>query len=234
MASFISLLSKPVFITLFLIHNMRMSKISISLLFLFLFVFSYNGRCQSVKPKIEVDTAAENYDRLLTKLEQQAIEKNTDSLGILIDTVRFIVKTDDTADFNSGFIPWIDIAKPEKDVPQLMDKDIVAIKENKVTIIIDYPLTVAYRFTLKAGSGFTRERLINEISRTYHKLYKAEEASATVKTTPADQRTTVYNRNQTDGKYGIWGHDITDLSLSYILVYRAANGEIILSLNIES
>jgi hypothetical protein len=44
----------------------------------------------------------------------------------------------------------------------------------------------------------------------------------------------MYNRNETNGKYGIWGHDIADLDISGISVYKTKNGEIILTLNIES
>lgn len=52
--------------------------------------------------------------------------------------------------------------------------------------------------------------------------------------TPVNERKTMYNRNETNGKYGIWGHDISDLVLAEILVYEAENGEIILTLNMES
>ena len=44
----------------------------------------------------------------------------------------------------------------------------------------------------------------------------------------------MYNRNETNGKYGIWGHDIADLVLADILVYKTADGQIILSLEMES
>jgi hypothetical protein len=110
----------------------------------------------------------------------------------------------------------------------------VVITQKKITIIIDYPLTHEYRFNLSSDTGFSKAQLVKELSKHYYQLYAEEEASATIKTIPADQRKTLANRNQTNGKYGIWGHDIADLMLADILVYRAANGEILLSLNIES
>jgi len=95
-------------------------------------------------------------------------------------------------------------------------------------------LTNQYEFTLTSDKGFTRAQLLSEISRHYYKVFDEEEESATVKTIPADKRTTIANRNETDGKYGIWGHDIADLVLSGISVYKTTNGDIVLSLNIES
>ena len=85
-----------------------------------------------------------------------------------------------------------------------------------------------------SSNGFTREALVKKISDKYHQIYQEEESTATVKTVPVKERTTLYNRNQTDGKYGIWGHDLADLALDHIMVYKSANGDILLSLDIDS
>ncbi len=87
---------------------------------------------------------------------------------------------------------------------------------------------------MSSKNGFNRIQLLKEISRHYYILFDQEEKTATIKTIPVKQRTTMYNRNQTNGKYGIWGHDISDLVLAEILVYITTQGQIILSLNIES
>lgn len=73
---------------------------------------------------------------------------------------------------------------------------------------------------------------MQEITKEYQKLYQDEEKSATIKTVPMKERK-MYNRNQTNGKYGIWGHDLADLALSSIQVYKE-NGNTILTLGIES
>jgi hypothetical protein len=166
--------------------------------------------------------------------EKKASEKQNDDLGELISTISFKVKTENKKDFEDGFIPWASLENPEQDIPNLFNKDEVVIKQALVKIIIDYPLTNQYELTLTSAKGFTRLQLLSEISKQYYKIYDEEEKSATIKTIPVDKRTTMYNRNQTNGKYGIWGHDIADLDLSEILVYRTTNGKIILSLNIES
>lgn len=166
--------------------------------------------------------------------EKKSIEKQNDNLGELVATISFKVKTDNKKDYEDGFIPWASIEKPKDDISNLYDKDEVVIKETSIKIILDYPVTTKYEFTLLSDKGFTRQQLLLEISHHYYKLYEEEEKSATIKTIPIEKRTTMYNRNQTNGKYGIWGHDIADLVLSEILVYQTANGELVLTLNVES
>ncbi len=108
------------------------------------------------------------------------------------------------------------------------------LHQQKITVIIDYPLTHEYRFTLNSANGFTREFLLKEISKAYYIIYEEEEKTATVKTIPLKQRTGMHNRNQTNGKYGIWGHDINDLYPDEIFVYQTPEGQILLSPAVES
>jgi hypothetical protein len=104
-----------------------------------------------------------------------------------------------------------------------------------VILIIDYPVMVPVYFPLSStGIGFSRRQLITAISLQYHSIYKEEEETASDKTVPPDERRGLQNRNQTNGKYGIWGHDLSDLDLSTVEVYRNKNGIIYLSLGVES
>ena len=183
--------------------------------------------------KSSEDTVIANYSDKITALEQASIGKDPNDLGELINRISFNVTTDNKKDYEDGIIPWVSIENPKDDLANLVDLKKVVINQNRVTIIIDYPLTNEYRFDVISKSGFTRELLLSEISKHYYKLYEEEEKSATIKTLPQDKRT-IANRNQTNGKYGIWGHDISDLDLSEILVYKTITGQIILSLNIES
>lgn len=207
-----------------------LSKICSSLLIISVFA------CNRIPAQshLQTDTASKNYDKVLTEREQQASEKNADSLGAFITRIDFKVKTDNVTDFKEGFIPWVELEHVDKDLKQLIDKDELVISDNKVILIIDYPLTKEARFELTSNNGFTREQLVKQISEKYHQVYQEEETTATNKTVPADKRTTLYNRNQTDGKYGIWGHDLADLALDHILVYQSRNGDILLSLDIDS
>ncbi len=145
-----------------------------------------------------------------------------------------MVKTSNLTDYPKGFIPFVKIEHPEKDIKQLINKDEIVVKDDTITLLIDYPLTNECRLKINSKHGFTRGELVMEVSKAYYKLFEEEEATATVKTIPVEKRTTVYNRNQTNGRYGIWGHDIADLMLAEIMVYKAPDGDLLLSLNIES
>lgn len=192
------------------------------------------GSSKLNKPKLSSDSSIDDYGRILDSSEKSYTRKNNDSLGTLIKTISFNVKTDDTKDFEDGVIHWANIENPEKDIPYLIDKDKVVITESRIKIVIDYPLTNEYKFVLESKNGFTRQQLLKEISKSYYKIFEEEENTATIKTIPAAKRTKTYNRNQTNGKYGIWGHDIADLVLANILVYKTDDGEIILALEMES
>jgi len=149
-------------------------------------------------------------------------------------TISFVLKTDNLVDFPDGRISRIRIDSPGKELPKLIGRNETVITSAKVTVVIDYPLTNEYSFELYSKSGFEREQLIAAISEHYYKLYEEEELTAKTKTVPIDKRTKTYNRNTTDGKYGIWGHDIGDLVLTGVAVYRKEDGSVLLRLNIES
>ena len=81
---------------------------------------------------------------------------------------------------------------------------------------------------------FSRAEGARSIGREYRRIYVEEEATATQKTLPMEQRGGVINRNRTDGKYGIWAHDLEDLDLVSIEVHQAPEGTLHLALNVDS
>lgn len=167
--------------------------------------------------------------------EQATIGKKetTDSLGGLVTTISFEIKTTDIKDYPDGIIPFASIEKASTEIPNLVNKDQVVIHDTAINIIIDYPLNVPYTFHLYSREGFTPAMLFKEISKHYYLLYAEEEKTATIKTLPMKQRK-IANRNQTNGKYGVWGHDIRDLMLDRVLVYRNDKGVVTLTLEIDS
>ncbi len=171
---------------------------------------------------------------ILKQREQAFMEKKTDNPGKLIDSITFEVRTKNTVDYKNGLVPWASLEKPDRDLPKLIDPKKIIINEKALTVIIDYPLKHEYRLELRSANGFNRAFLLKEISKAYYKLYEEEETTATIKTIPIKKRTTMNNRNETNGKYGIWGHDIANLLLSGILVYKTDDDKIVLALNIES
>ncbi|MBB4801956.1 hypothetical protein HNP37_002017 [Flavobacterium nitrogenifigens] len=173
----------------------------------------------------------EEYEKTLIDRENKAAQNQAKSSGLFVKDISFQIKAD-KKDFEDGIQPWVNIEKSENELPNLINKDEIVIAEEKITVVIDYPLTNIYKFDLKSKKGFNRELLVQEITKEYQKLYQDEEKSATIKTVPMKERK-MYNRNQTNGKYGIWGHDLADLALSSIQVYKE-NGNTILTLGIES
>ena len=153
-------------------------------------------------------------------------EKLTNEVGA--SEILFQVRTSNKEDleiFEDGIIPWISIKEPENSLVNLIDKDEIVLNSNKAILSIDYPLNKPTEIEIrsKEKDGFSRIELIRLISQAYHRIYDEEEASAKVKTVPLKKREDLINRNETDGKYGIWGHDIGDLDLSAIIV-QSKNG----------
>jgi len=180
-----------------------------------------------------LDSASERYVERLQQLEKTSFGLNYDSLGERIAVIKFDLKTSNLKDYDDGKIPWVRIDSPQLELDSLIGKDEVVLEATAVTVVLDYPLAFPHYFTITADKGFTRAQLVKAISEEYHKIYREEESTATTKTVPLDQRK-VYNRNETNGKYGIWGHDITDLGLDDIYVLKGVNGEIYLILEMVS
>lgn len=184
-----------------------------------------------------IKISKENYIDFLNKKEAEQLNKNQDNLGTLLSSIEFGVQAidDELQEFEDGIIPWISIENPESQIDKLIDSDKIVIPYSEITLIIDYPLNKPTSFVLTSSkNGFTKKQLVLEISKKYHEIYLEEEATAKTKTIPIDKRGMLINRNETDGKYGIWGHDIGDLDLSYIEVYELENGKIQIILGVES
>ncbi|OCX52378.1 hypothetical protein BEL04_12980 [Mucilaginibacter sp. PPCGB 2223] len=163
-------------------------------------------------------------------------QDNSDTLGVLIKKIRFRVKAlkDDTI-FKDGIMPWIDIENPEKEIDRLLDADEIIIQPGACSLIIDYPLKNNAIFTITPGkNGMSRKDFIWLVNEKYREIYAEEEQTSHIKIIPQKERKQLLNRNQTDGKYGIWGHDLADLALNTLYIYKRANGQIFLTLDMDS
>ena len=106
-----------------------------------------------------------------------------------------------------------------KEVKKLKE---IVINATEISLVITYPFTRPFKVALRSDAGaFTRERLCHSIRKAYQKAYKTEAATSTIKVgqgPPTFDMTKLgppisLNRPTTDGKFGIWGHYITDLLL---------------------
>lgn len=196
---------------------------------------SNNNKKKITPSLVDTDTVAIKLPHSKTETGMEYI--NPEDIGVLLNTVDFKVKatSKELEIFKEGIVPWISLEEPLKEIDRLIDPDKTVLSDNKVILIIDYPvMTPVYIPLVSEGTGFSRRQLITAISRQYHAMFKEEEETSATKTVPLDKREGIINRNQTNGKYGIWGHDLSDLDLSSIEIYKNKNGIVYLSLGIES
>lgn len=92
------------------------------------------------------------------------------------------------------------------DPEEILEKDEIITSAKKATVIFNYPLSGEFKFDFKNSQGkITRREFALFIQSTYRRIYD-EESSEPVGNIPG-----MYNRQPTDGPYGIWGHHIGDL-----------------------
>ena len=86
--------------------------------------------------------------------------------------------------------------------------------EEEFTIYLDYPLSVTVSVIVPADSYKDLGKKICDI---YKEIYREEVSSSKMTESLMDG---TYNRNRTNGIYGIWGHCIDDLIIENVLVYK--------------
>ena len=90
--------------------------------------------------------------------------------------------------------------------------DEIIIPDEKITLRINYPLSVEVLHEYEQKGGFSRKDLFRLIYEEYKKIYDEEEKQV------GDPGTykRLYNRRESNGPYGIWGHYLDDLYLEFI------------------
>jgi tetratricopeptide (TPR) repeat protein len=163
--------------------------------------------------------------------------KNTDDLGELISMIDFKIKTNNLKDYPDGYTSSISIDHPENEIKNLLDKNAVpgALNETRdICILYDYPLRNFITVCTHFVGSITKRDLAETISHEYHSIYQEEEKTAQVKPVPPSKRILGHKRNETNGRYRIWAHDLSDLRLEECKVYRKKDGSILLTLKIEN
>ena len=113
-----------------------------------------------------------------------------------------------------SMVPFVIDFEDEEVRKNLIDPDTVVITDEKITMNITYPLSVEVNVPLEKKGGFTRMDVFKHIYKAYKQIYDEEEKSEGDPGTYAN----MYNRKESEGKYGIWGHYLGDLlieSVSY-------------------
>lgn len=124
----------------------------------------------------------------------------------------------------------------ESSLARLRNPEEIVIPFEHAILVINYPLTTPASIAISAAFavGFTRAELVRAACEEYANVYEAEEATATQKTVPPEDRGTLKNRNRTDGVYGIYGHDLDTLVLTAMRWNRESDGTVKIELHVES
>lgn len=160
----------------------------------------------------------------------------SDKDGAIQVLTEITFQVDDPKNKSEGPSPYVNLADPEKDLKQMRNAEEVVFKGTELIVILDYPLREEFSFSVRASSsaGFTRAELVRKVADLYKKVYEEEAQTSKIAVIPLDQRKGLINRNETDGKYGIWGHDLSDLDLHTIEISRGASGAVLAHLGIDS
>ncbi len=127
------------------------------------------------------------------------------------------------------------LSDPEGAVARLRSPEEIVIPHEHAILVISFPLTTPASIAITAGFpvGFSREELLRAACEEYANVYEAEEATASTKTVPREERTTNRGRNRTDGVYGIFGHDLEDLVLTSMRWRTEIDGTVRIEMHVE-
>lgn len=134
-----------------------------------------------------------------------------------------------------AFPGGLDLADANKSIALLQKPDEIVIPFEHAILVIDWPLTNPARIAITAPitQGFTRRELVKAICEEYSNVYEAEEGTAHTKPIPPAERAPGEKRNRTDGVYGIWGHDLSELRLTALRWTRRPEGTVEIELHVE-
>lgn len=127
------------------------------------------------------------------------------------------------------------ITDPSLSVSQLERPDEIVIPHQYATLVLVFPLTTPATLAITATiqDGFTRAELVRTICEEYENVYDIEEATAVNKPL-SDEDIAKIGRNRTDGLYGIWGHDRTELIMTAVHWTRSPDSRVTIRPHIEA
>jgi hypothetical protein len=116
--------------------------------------------------------------------------------------------------WSSGYCYCNDCEQGEKCDPcsQNLECDEVIIPFQTITVVYDYPFKDSFPHEHKTTNpnGFTRKEISEQIMARYVQMYQQEDQDVSP---TRNMSAVVMNRKRSEGRYGIWGHHISDLKL---------------------
>jgi hypothetical protein len=134
-----------------------------------------------------------------------------------------------------AFPGGLQLDNPDASITLIQKPDEIVIPFEHAILVIDWPLTNPARISITAPitQGFTRRELVRAICDEYSNVYEAEDGTAATKSVPLLLRAEGEKRNRTDGVYGIWGHDLSELRLTAVRWTRLPQGTVEIELHVE-
>jgi hypothetical protein len=135
---------------------------------------------------------------------------------------------------NRVALPRLHLHDPSSAIAKLAEPDEIVIPHERAIVVIKYPLSIPASIEVHATDdhGFTRAELVKAICDSYAQVYETEAATATNKPVLALEERTGARRNRTDGLYGIWGYDLSDLVLTATHWTRRFDGIVVIDLQV--
>lgn len=116
----------------------------------------------------------------------------------------------------------------EEDVKECDPKEVVLLPNTEYTLVISYPVTNNYKVKITTGkSVMTRIKLAYYICKHYKNMYAEEDGSSGG---DPGHIPNMLNRSRSEGKYGIWGHELGDL----ILINASISKKNVITLGVDS
>ncbi|MGZ5971355.1 MAG: hypothetical protein ACXWP4_26980, partial [Polyangiales bacterium] len=127
----------------------------------------------------------------------------------------------------------ISLANPN--YANIVDGSIIVLRAPTAMVLITYPLHHPTKVSVapdQPNQSYSLRGLVRAIAERYAAIYREEAQTATK---PVTKVPGLLNRAETDGKYGIWGHDLEDLVLERIRIGRdALSGGVLIELDVGS
>lgn len=118
------------------------------------------------------------------------------------------------------------LGKREIDGEIYFKSDEYASDHPEINCTIKYPLSNPCDFKIYLAKYkwnenedryyFDLENIVDQICNKYREIYSEEEKTALLEI--RSESTPEFNRSRTDGKWGIWGHDIEDLVIEGLIL----------------
>ena len=159
--------------------------------------------------------------RISQKISKQPTKADT--------IIKFVVNDPRWAADDDGPSPYVHLTKKaeKRDLKYLQDADEVVLDAINPTLVIDYPMKNECKVQLGPQlAGFTRNDIVKAVGKAYRSIYRKEEETSTVSVERMSDRypgCMLMNRADTNGKYGIYAHYLSDLALHTVRYHPCTN-----------